>query len=238
MLSDLLINLIHPFTLRINKIELDDLRQRLLSGASLIRWGDGEVTLINGVSISYQSSSEELKRKLLEVILNYDDNLIVASPSMFIEQSLLSLATSKKLKIWFKTRAFYLKYRREMNYSHADAFGFRNESGQLYAPLLKEVCLKKRRVYLLTSSASDLKLVESFLDYNCTVKLIEVPSKNSYESYSSVVNIFKNLNLEDSIFISSAGPLTKAIAMEFVSRNLQLIDLGHFFSHMKVEFKV
>lgn len=234
MLRDLLTNFLYPFELKSLKLSEADVCENLLGGKSLIRWGDGEVTLISNKSIFFQEACLDLSLDLEAAINNCDVKWIICSPHKFVSCSIFNLIKIKKFKIWFRSRAFYINnfYRKKIQ--TGDAFGFRPETDSCYKQLLSKVITNQSNVLVISSLSSDLpKLLSMLESLTCDIKDIKfshhaVPKCNSYNNKDDILNFIKNLEGK-CLIISAAGPLTKAIVSNVVSSEHQIIDVGHFF---------
>lgn len=231
MISEIILNFLFPFKIRMEYIEYDELKKYLLSGKSIIRWGDGEVNLMKGKSISFQESSMELKKQLEISYFEHHDDLLIASPYMFLESNVFDLLTKKKFKIWYKTRAFFIMNKHKFPSRHADAFGFRKETNQAYFPILKLICAKKK-IYLISSEHSDVMIIKKYLNVE-DVKHISVPRINSFSEYECLKGKINDMQDHNSLILSAAGPVSKVLAKDAVKKSIQFIDVGHFFSHME-----
>ena len=73
---------------------------------SLVRWGDGEFNILNGVSVSYQPWSRELQRGLEDVLEEYLQNkadYLLCMPGEFLKPKSTDLKM-KHLKSWAFSR--------------------------------------------------------------------------------------------------------------------------------------
>ena len=63
----------------------ETLDELLATDKSLVRFGDGEFSLINGNSIAYQEYQEDLAQEMREILINADkeDNVLVCLPEIF-----------------------------------------------------------------------------------------------------------------------------------------------------------
>lgn len=70
----------------ITVMSIDETLDELLeTDKSLVRFGDGEFSLINGNSIAYQEYQEDLAQEMREILINADkeDNVLVCLPEIF-----------------------------------------------------------------------------------------------------------------------------------------------------------
>ena len=227
MLKELCANLIFFKKLNEIEIDIDDIYKRLLSGDTLLRWGDGEVSLIKGKSLYFQKHSDELGSEISQSLLYSKSNkLIVCSPHQFVNYSIISLLKKGKFRIWYKSRSFYILNFYMKKIHTGDAFGFRPESRFKYIDIIKKLALERDKVILISSSDDDIGKLSKIIGNNISIHHKLVQSKNSYEDRLDVITFLENNIIDNAVVFCSAGPLTKTLCNQ---NKYQLIDTGHFF---------
>lgn len=223
-----------PFKLQILEMDMDLIAQELLDNKkSLVRWGDGEISLILENSISYQVSSSALSEDLKTVFTKHKRDVIVAHPITFVRKSLFQLFVKRKIKLWILSRGFYIRNIHDEKKSFANSFGFRQEESIKYLNLLIGICNKRLSICLVTSDKNNKRSLRGLVDDACIITEIIIPSKNSYSARKEIEHRIKKQIIRNDIklFLMACGPLSKILAYN-LSNKTQFIDIGNLFNHL------
>ncbi|MRN07381.1 SP_1767 family glycosyltransferase [Lactobacillus sp. 0.1XD8-4] len=221
------------FNIHVRSVD-ESLNRILQERKSMIRLGDGELTLINGQGIDYQTYDEKLARRLKQILLNgsnakYD----VGLPDVFDglqaygqytkdfyennffrnNQRILS-AVAKTNSIYSNTFVSrpYISYREKSN------------SGRWFKKL-KQVW--DNQDILIVEGALTRSGVGNDLFANAqSIKRIVCPSKNSYQQIGQIEQAIR-VNAENRLILLMLGPTAKVIVDDLQDLSNQMIDIGH-----------
>ena len=231
MIFDILINCLFFRKLAVNEPDQQALRHQLIQQRkSMVRWGDGEISLIHRVSIGYQEYSPELATELERILTSDNNRLLIASPNRFVTAPLFQLLKNNKLRIWMRSRAFFIRYRHRLANS-ADAFGFRSESCFSYLPVLRELCGNYHRVVVVSSNQQSEALLRETLGYQGEFAHVAAQSKNTFTNVPVILKNIERYESGSSLIICACGPASKILVDQLSALNFQCIDVGHLFDH-------
>jgi len=196
------------------------------SGKSLIRFGDGEATLLEGGDVYFQRNSQSLRRELASILKTYSEQspYLVAIPHQ-------QISGHKVQPIWRKSQyIFHTHIGRDSRPIVLDAMMFREDTE-----------LNNHEIDRLWRSSSRIVFVHSnfkyFRDFASQygigrVEYVQVPSASSYAVVDQVIASVRNVASRDplaSVVLISAGPAGKIIAERCSRDGIRALDMGHYF---------
>lgn len=198
---------------------------------SLIRYGDGELIIMNGGDIHYQCADKVLEAKLNNIIKEYLDNpkdspYLLCMPIPFISCSGMKLSKRRVwVSSWAKFRYYFKKNLDLKKIYYGDAFLFSKK----YETSYPKIWSKSDSVIFLHNNK---KFADDFTSkYGIKTTFIQVPSK---DAFSKVDNLLDDILLtigkdghENKIVLISAGPCAKVLVYELSKRGIKAIDTGH-----------
>lgn len=199
----------------------------LKNGKSLIRFGDGEINLMLGLSNYYQNYSPVLKRDMYNIVNLYNSKspYILAIPK-FVNCPNSELKSIGKLYVWlpFKTM-FWLYFNKKTSYLDAHSFyydGFFERTVGL--------SIINKHVVLITNQQTIFKLKANPNIPWSKVSYVCVPDKEALSLYESIKIKIEEIVIlsksEEVVLLFAMGPVGKKIALEFSQSNIQSIDIG------------
>jgi len=209
----------------------------LASKTHLVRFGDGEIKLMLGFDIPYQKCTPEIQRSLRQIIFRSPYNIALGIPGVFFSQVIWIPKSYRETKIWLPSFIITTLLKLQSNRNFFNAHYFRKETGNLTTKLHKIrnasriICVVANNTAMRVASE---QISESFLE-------IEVPSENSMDKYEEIEKQLTNIinqvsGLEVSTILFSGGPVSKFLIYNLAglasSKNVILIDTGHFFEHL------
>lgn len=216
--------------------------------SSVVRFGDGEIDLILGHSIPYQTYDKDLA-EALEAILKTPSNerLLVCLPDVFQD---IERYNSNAQQFWSKHfEKYHIFYEEECQSEwYGSTFLSRpyidlvdkSQSDQ-YFEAIKNLW-SDRDILIVEGETSRSGMGNDLFEQAKSVSRIICPSKNAYDSYDNIMaSILKHA--EDKLVILMLGPTAKLLSYDLTKRGYQAIDLGHIDSEyewfqMKAEAKV
>ena len=206
---------------------------------SLVRFGDGEFSLLLGRGISFQSYSPQIQQRLKEVLQSDDDKILVGIPNVFgsLEHLVKDYAYHD-----FTPRLFWRKHMVEYRSKIYQFINFDKEYHNAFIsrPFLswKENLAKqkfdalkciweKRNIIFIEGVQSRLGFKNDlFLNANL-IKRILCPVKNAFSSYNKILATGKKYIGEDDLVIIALGPTATILAYDLAKLGYQALDMGH-----------
>lgn len=195
---------------------------------SIARFGDGEYSLAQGHSIDFQSSCSVLQNRLLEILgTNSRPDFLVAItefssihedvPNQFGELSVWEY-------YWYKHFDTLKPHFAPSIYGNAtvsrQAVFIENE-----LPDIKKIWAD-RDIVIVTGTGSRFELLPVLFDNIKSVKYIDTPAINAFDSYSDILNHCLQVD-QDALFLLSCGPTATVLAYDLANDGYQALDIGH-----------
>lgn len=214
--------------------------EKIKSGYSYIRHGDGEMALIRGVGIGYQKGDKELAIALKQTIINYnmDSKYILAIPERYITLTNLELKNKNNLnkgvnmfRCWLPFKIAFTQYfPKDMPYADAHSFyisGFFEDNFSEYF---------KSKKFIIITTEDNIKKQKQNIEKNLKVlSWLVAKSPDPYDYYkkhiAEIDDLLKNENKSDIVLLLGAGPASKPLAYHFSNLGVQSIDVGHGFEY-------
>jgi len=196
---------------------------------SIIRLGDGEISLLFGKSIIWQKYDYFLEQDLIKLIKNYDKNspYLLCLPTDFIQATNKKLKKTNRLDIWLPFKIMYMSIFPKNNiYGNGLLFRLMD----YFSINLKFAYEDKNIIFVANEEViefADLKTSKKF------IKIIPKTQRNSYFEKDEIMNqIYNNMiqfEKTDVVILLSCGPLAKVLAYEISNLGYRALDLGFMF---------
>ena len=202
------------------KGEFDTVR-RLLKGASIARFGDGELKILEGAGYSREVSNGKLTAEMRMVAAAPNEGCLIAIPTMD--------PAGPKYRNWLRHEARFCKY-----FEHGDgekyysAFITRPDSAAdplesvEYFELISKLWAGRERVVVLSEPTS--KLLTCARAMAASVVHIECPHRSAYSVIDDLERAIVAAN--PSVALLSCGPTATCLANRLAGRGIQGLDLG------------
>lgn len=215
-------------TAKIKTIPTEIFLQKIESGKSIIRLGDGEVMILTGRDIYFQPYHIALATTLRKMIVEYtqDGPYLLAVPLKELQTSDNQLKRAGKLRIWRLFRVYFdYVFKHSQSYADAKFFYINSSFETTIAPLIKN-----KHVLFVSNETVLSPALRNYADnYFAHTSYITVPATNAY-AQQDVTRDAINSSLASSdvppVIIFAAGPASKVLAYEFASRGIQSLDIG------------
>ena len=206
------------------------------SKKSLIRWGDGESTILTGGSVYFQNNSSRLLVRILKIVVSYgsDSPYLIAMPNEYLKCTKGELLERRKYRMWMKTR-YVFRTLFPKNQTYLDAFLFREDSE-----------LSNEQIGLLWKDEDVVLFVHSnykyYRDFAASVpdketSYIPVFSADSDSCHSRVLEDVEKIASEARgrsktvCALVSAGPAGKVMVARMAEMGVRSLDMGHYFDY-------
>ncbi len=199
---------------------------------SMIRFGDGEITLIDGTDLPFQKWSEELAKRLEDILQVRDEHLLICIPGMWGD-----------LRVYLPY-AYHFVMHHMYRYNHIwksilsydYTYGDTNVTRHYLSYKDKRdaaVIFKKIRglwagedVILIEGAKSRLGLGNDLFDNVASLGRILCPPENAYVAYERIRDEALKANKEKLILLS-LGPTAKVLAYDMFLAGYRVLDIGH-----------
>lgn len=204
----------------------------LNSNKSIARYGDGEFNLIYGNDLAFQKYSEELAKRLKEILKDNDENIMVGIPNKF---GSLANETQGSADFWRR----FLVYNRAFVYSTLDMdklyydtdvtrpyMGNKNKSecGEIFEKFKK--LFSGKNLIIVEGKFSRLGYNNDLFNRAKSIKRILCPAKNAFSKYNEILEECKQ-HSKDNLFIIALGPTATVLAYDLAKSGYRALDLGH-----------
>lgn len=198
---------------------------------SVIRFGDGEIALINGKDIVYQNYNIELARKLSQIINSKNNNILICLPDIFGDMEELRFKDRYfHLKFLFYYRKYFLK---EINgYQFGNTFMsrpymiFKDKDKSIeWFSMLKQLW-EGREIVIIEGDKSKSGVGNTLFSNAKHIERIICPSKNAFGKYTEITNEILKMD-RNKLYLLALGPTAKIVTFELAKYGYHAIDIGH-----------
>lgn len=199
---------------------------------SLVRFGDGEITLISGIASATQQGNSELAKRLIQVLESDEDKLLIAIVDGFGNMDYLHKDSQN---FWKK---HFLKFRKDYNkYCHPGKVYYNALVSRCYYPMqdrskctewfnkLKNVW-KDKKVVFVEGERTHNGVENDLFSKTLEIKRILCPSQNAYGVYEQIVKACLKFDKEY-LFLLSLGAAAKPLAYDLFMEGYRVIDIGN-----------
>ena len=230
--------LIYPLVIRIWKLpkvkSIDETLDKLINDqVSICRYGDGEfLYIIDKLNLPFQSYDEELARRMCEILVSDDPNILVGLPIGY--HSLKGVEPGSRL-VWRSQIAWiyprlkkYLK--KEKQYWNASMTRFyyeyedKNISRGYIEKLLK--LWRNRHIVIIEGEKSRFGVGNTLLGETKSVVRILSPKHHAFSKYQEVLAQAKKMD-KDALYLIALGPTATVLAYDLAKTGRQAIDIGN-----------
>lgn len=199
-------------------------------GKSLARFGDGEITLMDGDDIDFQKADPKLAAELANILKNEDENLLVCLPTMLIACN--EYEVNWWLKFWY-VRWKELQQKLSFQHSYGHSMVTRPDFFIMYpdqAAASWKAIWHERKVILITGQGSRLNLDHRLFDNAGECQIIYSQAVNAYTDADRVIAGVQQTADQQSLVLIALGPTGTVLAKRFSDLGYQALDIGHITS--------
>ena len=209
---------------------IETIRELQNTNKSFVRFGDGEILLINKNSIPFQQYDKDLSEKLKQIIKNEQKDLMVGiNFHYFYPQDYNPCLISEISK------EIYIKEVPKYRCKLLELIDIKHKyySSDLYIDKYKkEVFEESRKIWdskeiVIVNCKNAIKNIEyDIYDNAKKIDYIYISNKNCYSDTNFVYNEIEKHG-KDKLYILQAGPSAKVWAAELALKGFRVLDLGH-----------
>ena len=217
--------------IKVHTVE-ETIRELLCTEKSMVRFGDGEITVIGGKSLKLQKVNPEISKGLQRILKYEYDDMIVTIPEIFDN---LSLYRKESRQFWKEHLLIYRKiYKRYCN--PARIYYSTSFSRFYYALEDKSVCDVWAKEIRKIWADKDIVVVEGERTHNGvgndllatagSVERIIGPASDAYDRLDEILDCCRNYS-RDRLFLVSLGVAAKFIAERLFLEGYRVLDIGN-----------
>jgi glycosyltransferase family protein len=200
---------------------------------SISRFGDGEFSLIFGISINFQKANKLLSKKLKNVLESNEDGLLIGIPDSlnfefldkltencknfwinYFESNKFKLTLFNKDKIYYSSfiSRFYIHYKDKSDVSK-------------YIKKLKKIW-EQKDILIVEGKQTRLGIGNELFKNTTSIKRIICPNLNAFTLYEKILNETLKVDKKKLILLA-IGPTSTVLAYDLYKAGYQVIDIGH-----------
>ena len=226
--------LAEPEERQISVLSIDQSLDYLLEkGASVVRFGDGEMDLIAGRSIVYQDFDPELSARLREIMsMESDERLMICLPDVFTGLERYSIDAQN---FWSLNHLphFLEKYK---NICQAPWYGStfisrpyidledKTPSAGYFAKLKQ--LWQDKDLLIVEGLTSRSGVGNDLFDGAKSIKRIICPSHNAYSKLEAIKQAVRK-HADNRLILTMLGPTAKVLVYDLVQEGYRALDIGH-----------
>lgn len=211
-------------------LSVEETLDRILRGASISRFGDGELNVILGRKLTFQQSSEALAIRLAEVLVSpMDEKMLIAIPPLDLAPETIEERKKKNpfgfwIRFWTRSWRFLKKYLDQSVYANAvvsriDVFE--------EVPLDKiKAIWENRDVVFVVPPNGRFRFDDRLFGNVKSATYIDVPPRDAFDRYEELLAEALKYD-KDRLFYIAAGPAATVLAYDLYRNGRQALDLGH-----------
>ncbi len=214
-------------------LTIDETLDKIITeNLSLIRFGDGEITLIDGSDISYHKYNKELADRLETIIKKDEANLLICVPGIWDKLDMF-----ESYAYWFNMHHVYrqghawnsmLNFKQVYGDTNITRFYLAYKEKHLAATRFKKLfsIWKNRDVVLIEGTGSRLGLGNDMFDGTKSLRRILCPPDNAFNVYRKIKEETLKIS-KDCLILISLGPTAKVLAYDLFKSGYRVLDVGH-----------
>lgn len=210
----------------------ETIEELIRTDKSLVRFGDGEITMIRGRSLSFQQVEPEIREGLKRLLSYQHENLLVAIPEIFGD---LSIYRKESRQFWkdhllfgrkvYETccnteKKYYNAYITRFYYPIAD----KNQCGAWIENIRR--IWKDKDVVVVEGEKTHNGVGNDLLDTARSVERIIGPSEQAYRKVDEILECCKEYP-KDRLFLVSLGVAAKFLTEKLFLEGYRVIDIGN-----------
>lgn len=202
--------------------------------SSLCRFGDGEFEMLrHNKRPWFQVPSEDLGKRLREVISSCEDSINIAIADLYgsLDKYTEDAAFAMRKYLTYETRMEHYKYL-DFDRNYFDAYVtrpymiYRDKQHSVRIFELWKQIFCDRNLVIVEGMYSRFGVSNDLLDGAKSIRRIICPPKNAFSKYSFIFSaIRKNVDKDDLVLIT-LGPTATILAYDLAKEDYQAIDIG------------
>ena len=227
------LRLAEPEERQISVLSIDQSLDYLLEkGASVVRFGDGEMDLVAGRSIVYQDFDPELSARLREIMsMESDERLMVCLSDVFtgLERYSIDAQNFWKVHLYYHLSDYQEICRAPwygstfISRPYIDLEDKTPSAG--YFAKLKQLWQDKD-LLIVEGLTSRSGVGNDLFDGARSIKRIICPSRNAYRKLEAIKQAVRE-HADNRLILTMLGPTAKVLVYDLVQEGYRALDIGH-----------
>lgn len=199
---------------------------------SLVRFGDGEILLMNGRGTSFQNSEMGIADSLKNILISKQENLIVALPDVFdgLEEYVPSTRSFWQEHLFFFGQTYVRNCSTKIKYGNAFVsrcyMMFRDKSScGIYFEKFKQI-FKDKNLLVVEGVNTHNGVGNDLFSQAKTVSRIIAPGKNAFAVREQILQECLHF-AKETLILFSLGIAAKGLVYELVQRGYRVLDIGN-----------
>ena len=218
---------------RIHVISVQDTINEVTNrNMSMIRFGDGEIQMIRGKSLSFQQNRPELAEKLRIALQAEDEGLMITIPDIFdgldkyerLSQEFWKDHLLFCRKIYYANCHFNRKYGNTSVSRCYSTLRDQSKSGEWF-DLMKQIWNGKA-VTVVEGAGSHTGVTNDLLKSTEKVERIICPATQAFSFYDDIFNACKTID-RNHLVLLSIGPSAKPLGLSLFRMGYRVLDIGN-----------
>ena len=206
---------------------------RIVEGnCSVVRFGDGEMYIIEGKGIGFQAFDTSLRNKLLDVMKADEDDFLVCIPDIFerLDKYSTEAKTYWQKNLYMTRKSWEKHFSNDKTYYNAFLsrpymdLKDKKMSGEWFQKIKR--IWSGRDVVLIEGRESRLGLHNDLFLGARSVERILCPAKNAFAKYDEILVEAMKTDKRKLILVS-LGPAAKPLVYDLHKQGYQAVDIGH-----------
>ena len=215
-------------------MSIEDTLKEIERKKSIIRFGDGEFSLIAGNDILFQTASTELSNKLKDCLEELDNaNVLLCLPETLSNINKFEKRVQKNWIINFVDNYKYYKQYCSPKYIYGNAFVSRpymaykdkTKSCKNFEHLIS--LFEDKNIYVIEGRLSRTGVGNNLFEKAKSISRIICPSQNAYEHIEEIKQISLVKVPKDAMVLLALGPTSKPLGLWLVNNGYWVVDIGH-----------
>lgn len=219
----------NSFQLCVNFYTQEEVKNLITKGKSLIRFGDGEIYIMNFGSIGYQEYHKDIRRIFFEIVCSYAESTpyVVCINELVMNKSNEELKKEGVFNCWLPMKVYYkLYFPKDIKYVDASIFYYKNS----FKNILEEYLLDKHVIYMTRKETLDSLKKNTKIPFT-SVSYIETGDKNAYSRYEELNEKLSHAVKEvpegkTPVVLMACSQAGKILAYEWSKKGVQVLDIG------------
>ena len=203
------------------------------TNSSIARFGNGEISIIQGKNAPCQKFDENLAKRLKEILQETNQNLAIGINREYYYPNFNKLLPDMALFFRGEVPKFrkhlssYIRWDKEYcaaNFTQTYMF-FENYDFETHYRKLRQIWDNKK-ILIVTSESAINNVLYNIYENAQKIDYLYIPSKNAYAQYEQIYSSIKKYDT-DTLIILMAGPMAKVLADDLSKENYRALDFGY-----------
>lgn len=206
----------------------EDFVDEIQKGRSFLRFGDGEIHIMNGGSLPSQVYDKKLSLAMRTMTKEYnDDSPYIIGLPRFVNKTNIELKKEAMFFGWLPAKVmFTILFPKKVTYGDAHFF-YRDGFFQKY---LEPFLLDKHLIVVSNENNVNSLKNNSKIPFK-KMSFVTTPKKDSYASYESICKEIETILIripkdDKPVIVIAAGPTSKEVVYRFSKKGITAFDIG------------